>query len=263
MKPMKPMLCTPLSIDDAHKLVANEGYIVEEKFDGVRAYIEDGKLFDRRGADITKRFPEFTGIERLNGFDGELVVAKGQFSDVASRMHLRDKFQIGVLSKRSPVTFMAFDYFAESDEPLSQRKKFLSREVAKAAERWLKDAEFSVASPNNLEEMWDRIIEERKEGVVIKRLDSTYQFGKRSPEWVKMKAWTEATATFTKLAEHPKGVRLETADGRSVNVNGAQAQDVKKRFEKAGKVTCEVQFLPQKDSDAWRFPSFRGIRAEE
>jgi uncharacterized protein YkuJ len=45
-----------------------------------------------------------------------------------------------------------------------------------------------------------------------------------------------------------------------VNVNGAQAEEVTRIFKEKGKVVGEVQYLPQSDSDAWRFPSWRGLK---
>ena len=74
-----------------------------------------------------------------------------------------------------------------------------------------------------------------------------------------MKNFKETTAVFTKCEDHPRGITIETADGRRVVVNGAQAASVKQLIEQNGSVTAEIQHLPQKDSNAWRFPSFRGV----
>jgi ATP-dependent DNA ligase len=259
---MKPMLCEAVEIERVWSLITNGDYIFEEKYDGVRAYIEDGKLFDRRGVDITQRFPEFVGIEKLDGLDGEIVIRGKLFGEVAGRMHLREKFQIKMLSKHNPATFVAFDCFKPNADKLIARKEKLQGIVAAARCEWLEASPYWDATADEIQTMWVQIVEEQREGIVIKHKGGHYLFGDRSSLWMKCKAWKEAIATFTKLDVHPKGVRLETADGRSVNVNGAQAQEVKKLFEKNGKVTCEVQFLPQKDSDAWRFPSFMGIHTE-
>lgn len=71
-----------------------------------------------------------------------------------------------------------------------------------------------------------------------------------------MKVWKEVVVEFTKYEENPRGITIETADGRRVVVNGAQAAELIKRFKKDGRIQAEIQYLPQKDSDSWRFPSF-------
>jgi bifunctional non-homologous end joining protein LigD len=259
---MKPMLCAKLSIDDAKAVAGAGGYIVEKKYDGVRGYIKDGQLYDRRSANITAKFPEFAGLSKIKGIiDGEIMATSGQFTDVVGRTHMRDKFFISLIAKKTPAVFMAFDYV--DDKPLLERKKLLVDEAGKHGLTWLKLAPFETLTEKRLNEMWEGVLENLEEGLVIKWGDSKYQEGKRSPDWYKVKAWVETVAVFIKHEPHPKGVRLETADGRSVNVNGAMAEVVRKTIDEHGKVECEVQFLPQQDSDAWRFPSFKRIAGTE
>ena len=79
---------------------------------------------------------------------------------------------------------------------------------------------------------------------------------RRSKDWLKVKNFEEVTAVFVKYEETTHGIVMTTADGRRVNINGSPAVAVKQEFDKNGKVTAEIQHLPQKDSEAWRFPSF-------
>jgi len=245
---MKVMLCEKATVEYAETL--EEGWVAERKYDGVRAYIENGRLYDRREKDITEKFPEFVGLAELNVFiiDGEIVSQSGEFNDISGRVHLKDKFFIQLSAKKSPAIFMAFDIVAAGKQ-LWERKEVLSKLDVPA---WMQKAE-----GGGFAELWEQVQQNGWEGVVLKRTAAQYQEGKRSADCLKIKAFVETTAVFTKLEQHNKGCRLETADGHSVNVNGAQASEVLRIFGKDGKVTCEVQYLPQNNSGAWRFPSFR------
>lgn len=252
------MLCDKLTSQEA-RILALEGskWVVERKLDGIRAVIEGGKLFDRRGKEITALFPEFIGLSTIQEVvDGEIIANTGEFNDISGRMHMKDKFQIGLCAKMNPATFVAFDIVRSGD--LIARKyelhmKFFPIGVPKFD--WMQ----LVVSFSSFEDGWDKVQEYGWEGVILKDRHSTYQQGVRSKDWLKVKNFEETIAEFTKLEIHPRGVRLETAAGRSVNVNGAQAKDVIAQFKLHGKVSGEIQFLPQRGSTAWRFPSWRGM----
>ena len=244
---MKPMLCAKATLEVVNSL--DDNWIAEEKYDGIRAVIKGGKLFCRRGNDITYKYPEFKGIESIKEtIDGEVICAT--FSEAQSRIHTQDKFKIKILAIKSPATFVAFDCVDVGR--LSQRRATLES---------ISFPEWVTIAPQreDIQNLWDEVMAKSGEGIVVKNVNATYQEGKRSPEWLKVKAFLETTATFVKLDEHPRGVRLETADGKSVNCNGAQAEVVKKLFAENGFVEVEVQYMPQENSDAWRFPSFKRL----
>jgi len=251
---MKPMLCRKATIEEAREL-AKRGWFIEHKYDGVRAMLKDGRLFCRRGNDITKRFPEFAGIGEVIGtFDGEIIAQSGEFNDISGRMHMRDNFLINLSAKKSPAIFMAFDMPSET-KPMDVRQLEMQGKVLPA---W-----FKVAPHYNgeqFDDLWEQVIEQQREGLVLKKPNSKYEFGKRSENWLKVKAWEEVDAEFVTWEEHPKGITIATADGRRVVVNGEQANEVRRQLQSKGKITAEIQHLPQKDSDAWRFPSFRGLK---
>ena len=258
---MKPMLCSEATLDEAKALEAGSDIVIEQKLDGVRALIIDGRLYDRRGKDMTEKFPEFEGLEKLGGpFDGEVLAVTGRFEDTAGRVHQKDKFGIRIAAKMNPSVFHCFDVMTQPGLPLRDRKLFLQGfQFPQEIKVW-----FAVVEPIvSIEEGWRLVEQHGWEGLVVKDAGGSYEEGKRSTAWRKVKHWSEAVATFTKLEEHPKGVRLETEDGKSVNVNGQQAEYVKFLFKRDGKVEGEVQFLPQKDSEAWRFPSWRGVAGGE
>jgi hypothetical protein len=240
------MLCDKESVtpDVAAQMTMQGGWLVQRKYDGLRACIVGGKLYDRQGKEITERFPEFEGLKSIPvALDGEIVAQSGEFNDISGRVHLRDKLAIRLLSRKSPARFVAFDLplLALSNE---ERLRHLPQVVGALRCSWIE------ASPllNDVNIAWS----------IVKRCASRYAGG-RSKDWVKVKYFVETEALFTKCDDHPRGVRLETADGRSVNVNGAQAVEVRRRFDKEGVVRCEVRYMPIRGSEAWRFPSFRGV----
>ena len=269
---MNTMLCQSATPEQARML--GDEWIIERKFDGVRAYIENGKLYDRRNAEITKRFPEFTGLNAIKEtIDGEIVLLNDaetdDFSAVASRMHLRDRFAINLMSKKMPCVFVAFDISHDGvgsigQKMLSERRKQLESSTGKLGWDgkqkhdyfWLHLTEqFSITQ---FDALWDEVKEQGREGLIVKNTQSIYE-GKRSANWLKVKAWVETTAEFIKLEGQPKGYTMETADGRRVVVNGSQADKVHDEFVKHDKVTAHIQYLPQNNSSEWRFPSFRGL----
>lgn len=251
---MKPMLCESETPYNA-KAIYSSAWLCEEKYDGVRAYILNGHIFSRSGRIITKQFPEFdtTIFPKDHIIDGE-ILCEEDFSKTQSRVLTTSNAKIRLMSKHMPAKFYAFDYIQEiGNTPLEVRKQNLKKAV--------KDIEWiEFVQHGNFQEMWEYVLKNAKEGVVLKRKDSWYQFGRRSPDWIKVKAFVETEAVFTKLEKHNKGVRLETPDGKSVNVNGHQAILVEQEFNRKKYVKCEVQFMEIEDSDAWRFPSFRGLK---
>lgn len=251
---MKPMLCQKATLEEAREQIKISRCAVEHKYDGVRAYIENGKLFDRRQVEITARFPEFVGLNKLQDcMDGEIIAQSGEFNDISGRMHLKDKFLISLASKKSPAIFVVFDLPNEVGA-LEQRRKVLDSLVLPS---WAQQSFHKQMTVQEFDELWSALCQQGREGVILKRLVSDYEFGKRSSEWKKVKAFIEIEATFTKYEEHPRGITLETSDGRRVVVNGAQADEVRETLKRTGAVRAEIQYLPQNNSDAWRFPSFR------
>jgi bifunctional non-homologous end joining protein LigD len=169
----------------------------EFKWDGVRAIatVRDGRLGlrARSGSDITPAYPELAPLRYLLRdavLDGEIVVLNGNgtpsFSELAERMHVREPGRAQRLAAVRPVTYMIFDVVRLDGEDLTgqpytvRRAKLDGLELAR--ERWLvpptfDDRDGTLAAAR----------EYQLEGVVAKRLTSTYRPGARSPDWVKFK----------------------------------------------------------------------------
>ena len=166
-------------------------WIFEPKLDGIRLLaakvVEEVKLVGRSGEDYTAQFPEV--VESLLLYpgdlilDGELCSPDGDFRTIAGRVHLRDRFKIGLASRASPALYFVFDVLKVGEEfvgslPLRRRKEILEGLGEKGRVRMVR--------PLPLEELL-RLVEEQKiEGVVAKNLDSPYEL-RRSPHWVKFR----------------------------------------------------------------------------
>ena len=98
-----------------------------------------------------------------------------------------EKIRIELLSKLMPATLIVFDILHKDgkdliDLPLIQRKKILEK-VIKENERILISTYIIGKGKNFFQEVKRR----KLEGIMAKRLQSTYQLGKRSNDWLKIK----------------------------------------------------------------------------
>lgn len=178
----------------------SEDYLFEIKWDGVRVsvYVEDGafRMRSRRGNDMTGRYPELDGLASLPGgtvLDGELVVLNDQglpdFAAVLSREHARSPLRIQQSARVKPTTLIVFDllytdYGSTFEQPFNRRRE----QLAGLLERHELDRVIlsdGVVGPG--ESYFREVVTAGLEGLVAKRLDSTYQVGRRSESWIKMR----------------------------------------------------------------------------
>jgi len=190
--PMLARLST-LPRDDA-------GWAVEVKWDGVRAiaYCKPGRLAlqTRNLHDVTAQYPEVRRLTRQLGsrnavLDGELVVfdeaGKPSFERLQQRIHQTDANVVRRRMKSHPVVYVVFDllYFDGRDltaEPYSRRREILEG-LELAGESW----QTPRHSVGHAKELLEASREHGLEGVMLKRLDSTYAPGKRTGAWLKVK----------------------------------------------------------------------------
>jgi ATP-dependent DNA ligase len=248
------MLCEQITPEDFTTQNLDD-WVIEPKHDGIRAVISKNKILDRRGKDITAKFPELD-VASLNisfDIDGEIIAQSGIFEEISGRIHLKDAFKIKLASKTAPAKFVYFDVLTSQN--LQQRRIILESLRDKMPSNFYLCSRWE-AKEFNLR--WQQILDKQFEGLVAKKKGSSYIY-KRSLDWLKIKAFVEVSHKFTKFEEHPKGITIEDDEGRRVVVNGLQANKVKEKFIKEGCVVAQIQHLPQINSTAWRFPSFRGI----
>jgi bifunctional non-homologous end joining protein LigD len=185
----------------AGSLPADDGdWAFEVKWDGVRAiaYSQPGelRLESRNLNDITDSYPELSGLSAALGshsavLDGEIVAFDGDgrpsFAALQRRMHTASRAQARKLAQGTPVTYVIFDLLwldghSLMSEPYSERRARLAA-LALSGASW-QTPEHVVGEGAAL---LAATAEQRLEGVVGKRLDSTYLPGARTRDWVKVK----------------------------------------------------------------------------
>ena len=172
----------------------------EVKWDGVRAiaYARPGRLRleSRNGRDITEGYPEIRGILDQLGmreavFDGEIVAfdedGRPSFGRLQHRMHVRGPSQVRRLMASTPVVLAVFDLlFLDGRSlmrlPYEERRARLE-ELGLAGPAW----RVPDAYPGNGRGLLAATRQQGLEGIVAKRLDSTYSPGARNGAWLKIK----------------------------------------------------------------------------
>ena len=183
-------------------LPANEdGWAFEIKWDGVRAvaYIEDGRLHleSRNLADITPRYPELAPLAAALGgtdaiIDGEVVAFDDNglpsFGRLQTRMHVTGA---GVAPRMAttPVAYLIFDLLHLGDQstmdvPYVERRRLLDG-LELAGPSW-RTPSCHVGAGEGVA-LLGATRAQGLEGIVAKRLSSTYVPGRRSKEWLKVK----------------------------------------------------------------------------
>jgi bifunctional non-homologous end joining protein LigD len=185
-----PMLAT------AGTLPVGPGWSYEFKWDGVRvlSLFDDGppRLYARSGAVVTIAYPEVAALSLPTGslLDGEMVVldagGRPSFTALAERMHVRDPGRAAKLAATLPVTYMIFDVVRLAGENLAPRpyreRRARLDELDLAGPHWMVPPVFADGPATAAAAR-----ENRLEGVVAKRLESSYLPGSRSPDWIKVK----------------------------------------------------------------------------
>lgn len=191
-----PMLAT-----SAEAPFDSPAFSYEPKWDGVRtlAFVDGGvvRLQTRNLLDCTSQYPEAHGIaEALTGayqaiVDGEIVALDEQgvpsFQRLQPRMHVQDESAVKRLRRSTPVRYHVFDLLWVdgkdlSREPLRERQRLLEAAVTPMGA--IARSEPFVGTGKAL---FEAVRERGLEGIVAKRLDSPYTYG-RSPSWIKIKS---------------------------------------------------------------------------
>ncbi|HEV2293393.1 MAG TPA: non-homologous end-joining DNA ligase [Tepidisphaeraceae bacterium] len=174
-------------------------YAFEFKWDGIRALtIWDGRelrILSRNGLDNTLVYPELAALaealgERSAVLDGEICVLdendRPNFGLLQQRMKA-DRATALHRAKSLPVQYFLFDILyldgkLTIDLPWTRRRALLE-EVTVKGPYW----ELSPARIGEGQAMLETARAHQLEGIVAKRIDSVYEPGRRSPNWLKIK----------------------------------------------------------------------------
>lgn len=189
----------PMLADSREKPPESDNFLYEVKWDGIRALIslDEGELRirSRNQHDITAKFPElmipeeaFRASSAL--FDAEIVClddgGKPVFKHVIHRLQQTTDGSIERARAKYPVVCYVFDCLYLDGRPIVNEPLVRRR-------AWLKDA-VKRGTPYRVSETVDDGGELFKaaaamglEGIIAKEKTSTYQPGKRSAQWLKIK----------------------------------------------------------------------------
>jgi bifunctional non-homologous end joining protein LigD len=192
-----PMLATsgalPSPADD-------DRWAYEMKWDGVRAMVRvDGgriSITSRNDIDMTVAYPELRALGEQVGstqlmLDGEIVSfdehGRPSFGRLQKRMHVGNAPTARKLSSSDPAVLLIFDLLHVDGRstlklPYDQRRKLLEA-LNLCGPSWQTPPAFIGSGADAVRVS----VEQQLEGVIAKRLSSTYLPGRRSPDWIKIK----------------------------------------------------------------------------
>ena len=188
------------------QVVTEPGFAHQIKWDGVRgvALVESGsvRVFGKSGRESTAQYPELAALARQTDaaqavVDGEIVAfvdGKPSFYHVLKR----SRSYGGPGASRWPVRYIAFDLLELNGRnlrslPLVERQQLLRAHFTPSPVAALAD-DFADG-----EALYALMKRENMEGVVSKRLDSSYTAGKAHNNWFKTKTARKMLCAVTGL----------------------------------------------------------------
>ena len=252
-----PMLLSSGALPDG------DAWTLEVKWDGCRAQLRyDGRsvsLRTRHGRECSADFPELQEIGSALGkrrvtLDGELVcldpVGRPDFARLRRRL-------TGSTTGRHPVMVQIFDLLhldGRSTRPLPyDQRRALLEELRLDGPAWRTPASMVI---DRTQDFVARVAELGLEGVVAKRLRSTYLPGRRCTSWVKYKLRREERLAVTGIRRNREGhvevvfVARRQSDGSFI---GAGAIELGLRRELVERLELRLGELParRRGAVAW------------
>ena len=184
---MRPMLATR-----GTHVPTGEEWVHEVKWDGMRVLVDvrDGRLrlTSRNENDVTVSFPELHGLPGDDLLlDAEVVAFLDgipTFGALQERIHVGNAKRAAALAERNPVTLLAFDLLRLDGRDLTREPLDARRDLLTAL--GLDDVAWQVPPAYDDGAMlFQATLDQGLEGMVSKRRSSRYEFGARSPHWLK------------------------------------------------------------------------------
>ncbi|WP_299089333.1 DNA ligase D [uncultured Metabacillus sp.] len=217
MKPMLPILHS--------EIPEGADWVYETKYDGFRALLYITKqtieLISRNEKSLNDTFPEII-IEvrelqqKLEPFlplilDGEIVYLTSMhfshFEQLQIRGRLKNKEKINEASKEFPCKYLAFDLLEINgkplfNQPLKERKEklqklFQATQLPTTVAPELSNLLQYVPYSNHYAKVWVEMKLEDGEGIIAKQLNSKWEVGVRTKQWIKIKNYKYACFFIT------------------------------------------------------------------
>ena len=185
----------PMLAESTDILPTSGKWTAEFKWDGMRAlFTSDGRsftIFSRNNRDVTGSFPEFQDVvfKAPIILDGE-IISTGEnkipdFHMLQKRMHRTN--HLDRLMDEYPVTYMVFDLLQVGFEKMVRRPFHYRRRILRSHMPDHPRIQLSRDYRDNIEQMKEVALDKGLEGLMLKKIDSTYKPGRRSGSWLKYK----------------------------------------------------------------------------
>jgi bifunctional non-homologous end joining protein LigD len=196
---LEPMLCS------VGTEVPGKGWTYEPKYDGIRvlafATSESATLITRNGNDKAAQFPEIidalkklvSKVKRPLVLDGEIVAINdglpARFQELQNRMHVKEQAAIDRYKNSAPTAFILFDMLMDGTdvivgEPWTERRALLEKRIGRHVSDRI---QITPSTPDKGDKVLAQANDEGWEGIIAKKITSTYQPGVRSRDWLKLK----------------------------------------------------------------------------
>lgn len=244
--PLSFMLASPIESRAVENL---EGYIAEEKFDGMRcqAHISRDKieLFTRDLNVTTSSFPEILTFFKDRNLpdvvlDGEICVFKDDtilpFQLLQKRMGVKKPSE--KLLSDFPVIFVSYDVLyldgiSLFDEYLTKRRKKL--EILALEYQLPVTSQMEISSKDDVEQLFNQALAHGNEGLMLKRKDSLYEYGQRRKSWLKVKKPSGTLDTVILYAHAGSGKRGGTYSDFTLGISVTDDDRYEEEFIPIGK----------------------------
>ena len=198
-QPLAPMLAQPAD-DIVEALQQIPAAALEWKLDGARVQVHKGdgeiRIYTRTGNEVTSAAPEIVEAVRAVGartliLDGEAIALKASgapypFQETMSRFGR--VLDIDAMREKMPLSVFFFDCLRLDDVdlvPAPAARRFEA--LAGALPSQLLTPRLVTGDAAAAQAFYDDAIERGHEGVMVKALDSPYEPGARSAQWLKVK----------------------------------------------------------------------------
>ncbi len=203
-KPIRPALAERLPTAEEILEKMHGKCAVDQKYDGFRCQIhmkgKKVKIYSRRLEDTTAMYPDLVKAMQEE-FDADSVILDGEaiaynektqeFLPFQETIQRKRKHGIEQQIQKMPLKLFAFDmmYLDGKNymtEPYHKRREALEK-LLKDKETLLISTSILASTPRQLEEFFEKSIENGLEGIVAKELNSQYVAGARKFSWIKLK----------------------------------------------------------------------------
>lgn len=244
--PLSFMLASPI---ESRALDSLDGYICEEKFDGMRCQLhaegDQIKLFSRDLNDITATFPEILSRYQEKKMpptvlDGEICVFKENtiqpFQLLQKRMGVKKPSK--KILEKYPVIFIAYDLLYNGRQPIfDEILKERRAQLHQISETYNipTTKQFPVSDREHLQELFGEALSHGNEGLMLKKEDSTYEYGQRRKSWLKVKKPGGTFDTVMMYAHAGSGKRGGTYSDFTLGISVKDDERYEEEFIPIGK----------------------------